>query len=333
MAFPKPTSTENDDPWAEVAAAARMLSQRSTPSCATTTAIQSRSSTSPNDPPPNDPKPSTTLPAINTTLFTTVDTLLPFSTATTILDTGCGSGAITSALIAAHGPYIPKSATLLAGDTSAAMLANFRALRDEKLRSQLARDDEARSLWEKIRIERIDAQTLEGVEDGSVSHVLSGHVYFLLEDYDGALRETARVLRAGGVVGMTTGTGSEHLEALEWAVEQVRPETGLRCIKEEWRTREGVEGVVRRAGFEGVEVREVESEMRFGEGEARGLAGILVVIPVVKEVVAGWRAEEKEKLVDLLAEEVERRGGDGRVLKGSNFVTVGRKPSQASAVA
>lgn len=67
-------------------------------------------------------------------------------------------------------------------------------------------------IWNRVEAKVLDAQVLEEVEDGSISHITGTMVYNLVTDGRKALEAAWRVLVPGGTVGMTLGAGAEWMD-------------------------------------------------------------------------------------------------------------------------
>lgn len=243
--------------------------------------------------------------------------LVPFSSATSVFDVGCGSGSVISSILGTYGSEIPASAELLAGDFSPAMLEGLSQRKRTKL-------DEGNPIWDRLEIKQIDAHDLSSIESGSISHVASGHMYFLLDDAEKALRETYRVLCSGGVFGTSSGSGGEHIDALENAIEDIRPGTNLRMIKEEWKNEDSVKRILERAGFVEIETFVVENEMEYERHEV--FADTLLTMPIMKDATADFDESEVLRLRKCVAQQLRKRNPDEPgMLKGSNIVALARK--------
>lgn len=96
------------------------------------------------------------------------------------LDVGCGTGALTSAILALANPLSVTSI-----DRSAAFLAHARTLIDDP----------------RVTFQEGDAQALP-VDDGSFDATVSGLMLNFLPDPDGGMAEIARATRVGGTVGI-----------------------------------------------------------------------------------------------------------------------------------
>lgn len=245
------------------------------------------------------------------------DQLYPFSEARGVLDNGCGSGSIISYILDEHGSKIPDSAVLIAGDFSDSMLDAVRTRKQTAIES-------GRDVWKRLEVRKLDAHDLRGLDDESMSHITGGHLYFLLEDHQQALREAHRVLCPGGIIGMTSGKSSQHLDALCGAVEEVRPGTNLKLIKEPWSTQESVNGELEACGFKDVEIHLVPSSMSYTD--VSEFSDGLLKMPVMKEATAGFSESELDRLRATLIDNLNTIDVDHRrTISGINIVAIGRK--------
>ncbi|KAK0101020.1 hypothetical protein ONS95_012992 [Cadophora gregata] len=138
------------------------------------------------------------------TLFTHLNNAYHFSTASAILDVGSGPGITIGKLIEIYGSRLPPNAQLIASDFSAGMIDQVQKIKDEK-----AGED---PIWRRVEPRVLDAHTLDGIEDSSMSHITGTMVYNLVANGRQALEAAHRVLQPGGVIGMTLGAGAEWME-------------------------------------------------------------------------------------------------------------------------
>jgi ubiquinone/menaquinone biosynthesis C-methylase UbiE len=135
----------------------------------------------------------------------------PFSTATAILDIGCGYGGVIGELIATYGSQLPKDARLVAADLSPGMI--------ELVRKRQSQDP----TWAKIEPALYDAMNLSAISDNSLSHVLSGFTIFLLPDPRKGMTEALRVLQPGAVFAFSSMAQSTW-GSLMLKISEVRPD-------------------------------------------------------------------------------------------------------------
>src|SRR4051794_15445463 len=91
--------------------------------------------------------------------------VVPLSSATRILDVGCGTGDLVGALAISN--LLPKSAKIIASDLSPGMLAQTSTRGEEEG-------------WNGVEYKILDATNMSDLKDGSFSHVLSNFaIYFL----------------------------------------------------------------------------------------------------------------------------------------------------------
>lgn len=250
-------------------------------------------------------------------MVTRMNELWPFSEANGIFDNGCGSGTIISYILDTYGSNIPESASLIAGDFSDHMLDVLGKTQQDRMLQQ-------GGVWNRLEVRKIDAHDLSTISDGSLSHVTGGHLYFLLEDARTALNETLRVLSPGGVLAMTTGKGSQHIDALCDAVEKVRPGTQLKLLREPWNSEDALKQELETIGFVDAETFLVASDMKYENHQ--DYADMLLVMPVMKNVFGDYDEGEKVRLREQLVENL--RGMNPAApgsLKGTSIVTLARK--------
>ncbi|KPI40410.1 CRAL-TRIO domain-containing protein C3H8.02 [Cyphellophora attinorum] len=226
-------------------------------------------------------------------LIARMDEVYPVREATGILDNGCGAGALISYILDEYGSQLPPDATIIGADFSEHMV---KALSDK----QKTRIDGGQEVWKRLQPRQIDAHDLSSVIGaGSLSHVVAGHVFFLLADARKALRQAHLVLQSGGILAISHGYESQHIDAIQDAVESVRPGTQLKMVRKEWSTEEATKAELEECGFEDVEIFFVDNEM--GYEKIDDFASMLVRMPVMQNVVDDYSTDEKQRLVQQLA--------------------------------
>ncbi|CAK1354830.1 hypothetical protein CB0940_01363 [Cercospora beticola] len=244
--------------------------------------------------------------------------LLPFSEATGIHDNGCGPGPVISRIIADYGSVLPKNCDLSASDFAEAMIAQVRQTKNEEI------DKDPDSPWARVDVSLLDAMDLQGINDGSKSHVLAGWVYFMTPSPQKCLEESMRVLKSGGVLSCSSWQNSEWLQLMN-LVQEIRPEAPVPEIPEGWRSAKGLLAEVEGAGFQQVEAVEVDVEMAFETHEA--LLEILTAkMPHMVKLLSSWSEGEVKRLRSLMSERLKKVCPEepGK-LSGVALVAVGRK--------
>lgn len=243
--------------------------------------------------------------------------LWSFATSTGIFDNGTGTGSIISHILETYGTDIPKTSRILAGDFSEPMLDVVRQKKAENLVQQ-------GDIWERLEIHKIDAHDLSSIENNSFSHVAGGHLYFLLPNPRQALTEVNRVLCPSGVIALTNGKSSQHIDALCNAVEAVRPSTNLKLLKEPWSSEEGVRAELEATGFVHVETHLHDTSISYTSHE--DLADMLLVMPVMKDASKDFSNREKEQLRQELVKNMKEMSpiAPGS-LKGVGIIALARK--------
>jgi ubiquinone/menaquinone biosynthesis C-methylase UbiE len=107
------------------------------------------------------------------TMLDLANAYLPFSEATGIHDNGCGPGNVIEKIIADYGAVIPSTASLSASDFAQPMVSQVEVVKKESV------EKDPSSAWSRVRLDVLNAMDLQGVEDGSLSHVTAGWVYFV----------------------------------------------------------------------------------------------------------------------------------------------------------
>ncbi|KAE8381328.1 S-adenosyl-L-methionine-dependent methyltransferase [Aspergillus bertholletiae] len=261
-------------------------------------------------------------------MIETMHNRVSFSSATAILDIGCGPGTAISLLIDDHGKDIPPEARMVATDYSEGMVAATRAKKDSKVAS----NGDPSNCWSRLETLVMDAQDLSGFPSHSVSHIMGSLVYFMLPDPRKGLREAHRVLQPGGVFACTSWAKVEWMELLVRAAHKVRPDnngspgsTGTRgpnLTPAQWKDAAGVKGEMESSGFRDVQTEEVE--FNWVPEDRRKFADMMCTSsnPATEMLLGDLTGEEqnqvREEYMRILQE-------NGNVCKGIAVLGVGRK--------
>ncbi|KAL2067809.1 hypothetical protein VTL71DRAFT_15905 [Oculimacula yallundae] len=253
------------------------------------------------------------------TLFKQLDTAHPFSSATAILDVGCGPGGTIEKLIEDYGSELPASTRLVASDFSAGMIEQVRIIQKEKEKEQ--------PIWARVEAKVLDAQSLNGLEDASMSHITGTMVYNLVSNGRQALEAAHRVLQRGGVIGMTLGAGAEWMDIMGIAAKKIRGETApMYEFPKAYGTLEGIKAEFEAVGFSSEHVEVIETFMDVSDPS-----------PLVNMFIRGknpgamfFVGDYSEAELDAYVEEVlrlieEKHSALPRKLKGLMIVAVGKK--------
>lgn len=213
--------------------------------------------------------------------------LWPFAISTGIFDNGTGTGSIVSYILETYGSDIPGTTPVLAGDFSEPMLDVLRQKKEHGLAQQ-------GDIWKRLEIRSIDAHDLSAIPDNAFSHVTGGHLYFLLSDPRQALREVNRVMCPSGVIALTSGKSSQHVDALCNSVETVKPGTHLKLLKEPWSSEDGVRAELETARFVNIEIHLHDTSISYTSHE--DMTDMLLVMPVMKDASKNFSDVERLQL-------------------------------------
>ncbi|KAF2209323.1 hypothetical protein CERZMDRAFT_100525 [Cercospora zeae-maydis SCOH1-5] len=230
--------------------------------------------------------------------------LLPFSEANGIHDNGCGPGPVISRIIADYGAVLPQSCDLSASDFAEAMLAQVRHTKKEQI------DRNPETPWARVDVSLLDAMDLQGISDGSKSHVTAA--------------ESLRVLKSGGVLACSSWQESQWLDLMN-LVREVRPEAPVPEIPMGWRCAKELFIEVERAGFQQVDAVEVDVTMAFESHDAL-LDMLTTKMPHMVKLLGSWSEEEVQRLRSIMTDQLREMCPEepGR-LTGVALVAVGRK--------
>ena len=248
-----------------------------------------------------------------------VDSTLPFSQASYILDMGTGSGPVISSVLesAPHAAQIPADAHLVAADVAQSLL--------DILAERKAERAVTKSLWQRLELQSWDARDLRAtVPDGAVSHLLSSYAYCAFQNEAAALAEAHRILAPGGLF-VETGMGDTEWGHLPTFFQTVRPEKRIPGPGEHWKSVEGVTATLSNVGFRDVRAREFPIGIPCESAEA-AVEMVFQIFPFVKGFIADMSADEVAEARRLMREWVrERHPEEPLVLRGTGLIGWARK--------
>ncbi|KAI5921287.1 S-adenosyl-L-methionine-dependent methyltransferase [Camillea tinctor] len=252
------------------------------------------------------------------TLLERVNARLPFAEASGILDNGCGPGPYMARLIETYGGDIPPSCALTCTDWAPAMIEQVGHAKEKAVKL------DPTSLWARVDARVLDAMDLSAIPDASLSHVLAGWVYHMTSDPQKCLTETHRVLKPGGVLGVTSWKETQWLAAMA-PIQKLDPSLRPPVGSPEFASPTGLVKALEAAGFAGVELQEVPVDLPF-QSHALFTDVLMTKMPPLVALLARFGPEQKDELRHLMIEEMRALcPEEPGALKGVALVAVGRK--------
>jgi ubiquinone/menaquinone biosynthesis C-methylase UbiE len=215
-------------------------------------------------------------------LIELLDTFTPLSSATAILDIGCGPGNATAQLLNTRSTSINPATTYIASDFSRGMVLQTTKLRDSKLdeassspsspsssspsSSSPVISAEEKNLWKRVVPLVLDATALSPLLDNTFSHIIANHVFFLTNNPFKAVQEAYRVLSPNGVMACSSWHRTTWLDYLGLAATRLfsdldkSPPDRLE-LPAEWSNVERVSEQLSNAGFKDIRTEYVETAM------------------------------------------------------------------------
>lgn len=263
----------------------------------------------------------------NNAIFSAVESTLPFSEASYIIDMGSGHGPLIGGLLnSEYAKRIPHNARIVAGDIA----QEFIAMLEERKKTNVDADSE--SLWRRVEIQTLDARDLQSdkgtikIGDEEVSHLLSSFVYYtMFGDEERGFAEALRVLQPGGVF-VATNLGPTDWGSLPDFVIKVRPDkTNPMDLFEKWKSAELVKHIYEKAGFKDVVVNEYQVGLKM-ETYEETIEFVVEVFPFMKPLMADMSEGEVKEVKKLMREFlVEKQGHEPLQLSGTGIVVTARK--------
>ncbi|KAB5540554.1 hypothetical protein GE09DRAFT_1137688 [Coniochaeta sp. 2T2.1] len=167
---------------------------------------------------------------------------------------------------------------------------------DEIRERQRLRISAGKKVWERLEIQTIDAENMEGIPDNSTSHVLAGYLMYGVSDHKKLLSEAKRTMTPDGVFGYSVNTVAPWVTILR-QVSNVRPDKIAPYPPAEWHTQESNTKVMEDAGFKDIKTKEVDIDMWYNSYE--GVVDYLLdMMPFMPMLLAGMTEEEMAKFRD-----------------------------------
>ena len=210
-----------------------------------------------------------------------------------ILDNACGAGVVAKQLFQhlstspdSHDKDANLNFELICGDVDGTM-------------EQLTADLIAEEGWyeRNVSVRRIDAHST-GYPDGTFSHVLMNFGPQLMRDAVGALKETYRILRTGGVAGFTCWVRTGWLPGIVATFPDFKPPGLLQTYP--WKEPRSIEGILGEIGFVDVVVREHDFTTRLSEGGVDGFLELMALL--MPGLLNGENLEQYERYMKAQVE-------------------------------
>lgn len=253
-------------------------------------------------------------------LLSELNTASSLSSATAILDVGCGPGTMIAHLVKGYGSQIPSSSRIIASDFSSGMVDCVR----EKQKERIGKEADINGAWTRLETEVLDAPNLEGIKEGEMSHIMGSMVYFMLPNPRAGLKEAHRVLKDGGALCLTAWSKVEWMDLLQTAAWKVNPNapSGFDVKKlGAWTSIEGVKGEFEACGFKDVKTEYVPADMPMKDPKMFVNGFIKSQNPGTKMVVGLFSPEDLEKVCEEFLKLVEGK----EKLEGILIVASGKK--------
>ncbi|KAI1820252.1 S-adenosyl-L-methionine-dependent methyltransferase [Xylaria intraflava] len=220
-----------------------------------------------------------------------VEKLLSFSSATTVVDMGCGPGQITDAVLSKYEAILPPSAKVVGADSIEQMLAQYSGRKQREIAN-------GHAYWQRAEAVQTDIHDCAAFADDSVSHMLAGFVVFLVPEPAKAVQAMKRTLAPGGVLAISSWRGSEWQDLMYYP-KKVRPDLIMPILPTTWTSEEGVRQQLEAAGLKDVTVVETEGYMPF-EDHDEICRFILTKMPLAARAIQQMTDDEILQTFELM---------------------------------
>ncbi|KAG6361756.1 hypothetical protein INS49_009984 [Diaporthe citri] len=174
------------------------------------------------------------------TMVEHINKLLPFSTATLVVDMGCGPGQVTDAILREHSTEIPTAASVIGADNNPQMLAVYTARKTNELK-------EGKEYWVRAGTATTDIHDCDAFSDDSVTHMLAGFVVFLVPEPARAVEAMRRKLAPGGALAFSSWASSDWQDLMYYP-KKVRPDLVMPTPPTDWTQPDGVRTQLQQIG-------------------------------------------------------------------------------------
>ncbi|CAD0042831.1 unnamed protein product [Aureobasidium pullulans] len=239
-------------------------------------------------------------------LIELLDTLKPLSTASAILDVGCGPGAATAQIVDTHSANIDTVTQFIAGDFSTGMT--------------------------RVTPLVLDATDMRPVLDESVSHIIANLVFFMTENPAKAVAESYRVLSQNGVMACSSWAKMAWMECLAIAAERIFPTLGkpvpaMPQFPVQWASVEGIEQQLANAKFRDIHTEYTQAPIVVPNLEAWSHffmnSGNPAVSWITDELDHAGVQEAEKQFIQVVKEQCEVNENGAYVLSGTAVLAVG----------
>lgn len=226
------------------------------------------------------------------------NTLAPFTTATIIVDMGCGPGQITNAVLQKHGSDLPAQAKVIGADNNPAMLAQYIARKNKEIGS-------GNTYWSRAETTLADIHDCAAFEDDSVSHMLASFVVFLVPEPIKAVEAMKKKLSPDGVLAFSAWASSEWQDLMYYPT-RVRKDLSMPTLSDEWTQPSGVQAQLEKSGFKTFEVVQTEGYLSFTDYDEI-CRFILFKMPLAARVVAQMTDDEVLETLKLMVADLKAK--------------------------
>lgn len=217
------------------------------------------------------------------TMVEHINKLLPFSTATLVVDMGCGPGQITEAILRQHSTEIPAAASVIGADNNPQMLAACTARKTKEL-------NEGKEQWARAETTTTDIHDCAAFSDGSVTHMLAGFVVFLVPEPVRAVEAMKRKLAPGGALAFSSWASSDWQDLMYYP-KKVRPDLVMPTPPTDWTQPDGVRKQLQQIGCRDIQVEQTKGYWAFTDYD-EVCRFILTKMPLAARVISQMSDEE-----------------------------------------
>ncbi|CEP64975.1 class I SAM-dependent methyltransferase LALA0_S15e01596g [Lachancea lanzarotensis] len=245
----------------------------------------------------------------------TIDGLLPFDNATSILDNGCGTGLGMQTLISKYADRLPDRTRLVAADLSPGMLESVR-------RTKTAHD--GNKFWDRLELEICNVEDMNQFSNSSFSHIIASLVLFFAEA-EPAISEAYRILQPGGVIGFTSFRENQWMQLLNVAT-KIDPTLKPKPLPANWASADWIRAQLESANFTDVKVEPKKIYLQVDDAVDFAKFIVRSGIQAMSGIFESLTEEEKDRAVQLIADEIaEKYPGSPARIPGVLLVSSARK--------
>lgn len=224
-----------------------------------------------------------------------VNELLPFTSATTVVDMGCGPGQITAAILQYYASALPTAARVVGADNSPQILTQYVARKQSEV-------DGGNESWGRVETVATDIHDCAAFDNETVTHMLAGFVIFLVPEPLKAIEAIKSKLTPGGIFAFSSWESSDWQELMYYPM-KVKAGLVMPRLPKDWAEPESVRKNLQETGFQNVQIVQTEGYWPITDYD-EVCRFILTKMPLAARVIAQMSDKEVLETLELMVSDL-----------------------------